>query len=108
MELADVQDSKSCGSDTVSVRSRPPAPSSNLPYLTPGRSDPTKSHAGVVELADTQVSEACGSNFPYRFNSGRLHQMKTPVPFEEQGFFHFYSIILYASLLIPLLPSSKI
>ena len=35
MELADVVDSKSTGSDTVPVRVRPPAPNKNNPNLLP-------------------------------------------------------------------------
>ena len=31
-------------------------------------------HAGVAELADAQDLKSCGTNLPYRFDSGRRHQ----------------------------------
>ena len=30
-------------------------------------------HAGVAELADAQDLKSCGTNLPYRFDSGRRH-----------------------------------
>ena len=32
-----------------------------------------KKHAGVAELADAQDLKSCGTNLPYRFDSGRRH-----------------------------------
>ena len=34
-------------------------------------------YAGVAELADAQDLKSCGTNLPYRFDSGRRHE-KTP------------------------------
>ena len=32
-----------------------------------------KANAGVAELADAQDLKSCGTNLPYRFDSGRRH-----------------------------------
>ena len=32
-----------------------------------------KKNAGVAELADAQDLKSCGTNLPYRFDSGRRH-----------------------------------
>ena len=34
-------------------------------------------NAGVAELADAQDLKSCGTNLPYRFDSGRRHFCKT-------------------------------
>ena len=33
-------------------------------------------YAGVAELADAQDLKSCGTNLPYRFDSGRRHYQK--------------------------------
>ena len=33
-------------------------------------------YAGVAELADAQDLKSCGTNLPYRFDSGRRHYFK--------------------------------
>ena len=33
-------------------------------------------YAGVAELADAQDLKSCGTNLPYRFDSGRRHSWK--------------------------------
>ena len=47
------------------------------------RFEPCRSHlqfyivyAGVAELADAQDLKSCGTNLPYRFDSGRRHSWK--------------------------------
>ena len=47
------------------------------------RFEPCRSHlqfyivyAGVAELADAQDLKSCGTNLPYRFDSGRRHKIK--------------------------------
>ena len=34
-------------------------------------------YAGVAELADAQDLKSCGTNLPYRFDSGRRHSYRT-------------------------------
>ncbi len=42
--------------------------------------DSTNQNAGVAELADAQDLKSCGTNLPYRFDSGRrqFHEKITP------------------------------
>ena len=58
------------------------------------RFEPCRSHlqfyivyAGVAELADAQDLKSCGTNLPYRFDSGRRHSWK---PLLYKGFFDVY------------------
>ena len=43
------------------------------------RFEPCRSHlyAGVAEQADAQDLKSCGTNLPYRFDSGRRHEKRS-------------------------------
>ena len=41
-----------------------------------GSNPPPSIVAGVAELADAQDLKSCGTNLPYRFDSGRRHYIK--------------------------------
>ena len=43
-------------------------------------------NAGVAELADAQDLKSCGTNLPYRFDSGRRHWILTSKTLKNQGF----------------------
>ena len=47
----------------------------HLPYKqrVTGSSPVGPTNAGVAELADAQDLKSCGTNLPYRFDSGRRH-----------------------------------
>ncbi len=47
--------------------------------------------AGVAELADAQDLKSCGTNLPYRFDSGRRHYSKMAQSFVKTriGLFSF-------------------
>ena len=51
----------------------------HLPYKqrVTGSSPVGPIHAGVAELADAQDLKSCGTNLPYRFDSGRRHYSKS-------------------------------
>ena len=50
----------------------------HLPYKqrVTGSSPVGPIYAGVAELADAQDLKSCGTNLPYRFDSGRRHSWK--------------------------------
>ncbi len=46
--------------------------------------------AGVAELADAQDLKSCGTNLPYRFDSGRRHYQKAVKLSIYAGFDRFF------------------
>ena len=50
----------------------------HLPYKqgVTGSSPVGPIYAGVAELADAQDLKSCGTNLPYRFDSGRRHEKR--------------------------------
>ena len=52
----------------------------HLPYKkrVTGSSPVGPIYAGVAELADAQDLKSCGTNLPYRFDSGRRHFIEQP------------------------------
>ena len=51
-----------------------------------------KMNAGVAELADAQDLKSCGTNLPYRFDSGRRHDTEENV--ESSAFFFVCDCVL--------------
>ena len=52
--------------------------------------------AGVAELADAQDLKSCGTNLPYRFDSGRRHYLL------RRGNVDVYNIPLFSFKIFPL------
>ena len=48
-------------------------------------------YAGVAELADAQDLKSCGTNLPYRFDSGRRHRWKS----RENVVYSAFSLFFY-------------
>ncbi len=60
-------------------------------------------YAAVAELADAQDLKSCGTNLPYRFDSGLRHERKSEVDITISGFLfcsikNFNKVVLFYNM----------